>query len=201
MTTEHHLPPAPVAPRRPHTITTHGDARVDPWHWLREQEDPATLEYLHAENAYTEAFLSPLQPLQSAIYDEIRGRIKEDDNTVPEKEDEYYYYVRYEEGGQYPIHCRKRGSEDGPEEILLDVNKLAEGRDYTSLGSFANSPDHRLFAYGADFDGSEQFTIRCWIWKPAKLYPTPSPTPTTACNGLTIAARSTTRCWTSITAR
>ena len=159
MTTEPNLPPAPAAPRRPHTITTHGDARVDPWHWLREQEDPATLEYLHAENAYTEAFLSPLQPLQSAIYDEIRGRIKEDDNTVPEKEGEYYYYVRYEEGGQYPIHCRKRGSEDGPEEILLDVNKLAEGRDYTFLGSFANSPDHRLFAYGADFDGSEQFTI------------------------------------------
>ncbi|MXZ89911.1 MAG: S9 family peptidase [Chloroflexi bacterium] len=160
MTTDHHLPPAPAAPRRPHTITTHGDARVDPWYWLREQEDPATMEYLRAENAYTEAFLSPLQPLQSAIYDEIRGRIKEDDNTVPEKEDEYYYYVRYEEGGQYPIHCRKQGSEDGPEEILLDVNKLAEGRDYTFLGSFANSPDHRLFAYGADFDGSEQFTIR-----------------------------------------
>ena len=160
MTTEHDLPPAPAASRRPHTITTHGDARVDPWHWLREQEDPATMEYLRAENAYTEAFLSPLQPLQSALYNEIRGRIKEDDNTVPEKEDDYYYYVRYEEGGQYPIHCRKQGSEDGPEEILLDVNKLAEGRDYTFLGSFANSPDHRLFAYGADFDGSEQFTIR-----------------------------------------
>ena len=159
MTTERNLPPAPAAPRRPHTITTHGDARVDPWHWLREQEDPATMEYLRAENAYTEAFLEPLQSLQSAIYDEIRGRIKEDDNTVPEKEDEYYYYVRYEEGGQYPIHCRKRGSEDGPEEILLDVNALAEGRDYTFLGSFANSPDHRLFAYGVDFDGSEQFTI------------------------------------------
>ena len=160
MTTEANLPPAPTAPRRQHTITTHGDARADPWHWLRDQEDPATMEYLRAENAYTEAFLSPLQPLQSAIYDEIRGRIKEDDNTVPEKEDDYYYYVRYEEGGQYPIHCRKQGSEDGPEEILLDVNRLAEGRDYTFLGSFANSPDHRLFAYGADFDGSEQFTIQ-----------------------------------------
>ena len=160
MTSKPNLPPAPAAPRRRHTVTTHGDARVDPWRWLRDQKDPATTAYLRAENAYTEAFLSPLQPLQSAIYDEIRGRIKEDDNSVPEKEDEYYYYVRYEEGGQYPIHCRKRGSEDGPEEILLDVNRLAEGHDYIFLGSFANSPDHRMFAYGADFDGSERFTIR-----------------------------------------
>ncbi len=159
MTPNHILPPPPAAPRRPHTVTVHGDARIDPWRWLREKDDPATMAYLHAENAYAETFLSPLQPLQSAIYDEIRGRIKEDDNTVPEKEDDYYYYVRYEEGGQYPIHCRKRGSEDGPEEILLDVNALAEGRDYTRLGSFSNSPDHRLFAYGVDFDGSEQFTL------------------------------------------
>ena len=153
----------PLAPRRPHLVTAHGDTWPDPWFWLREQDDPATMEYLRAENAYTEAFLAPLAAaggLQDAIYGEIRGRIKEDDNTVPEKEGDYYYYVRYEEGGQYPIHCRKRGSEDGPEEILLDVNKLAEGRDYIFLGSFANSPDHRLFAYGADFDGSEQFTIQ-----------------------------------------
>ena len=159
MTADHNLPPAPAAPRRPYTVTTHGDARLDPWHWLREQDDPATLEYLHAENAYTEAFLEPLQSLQTAIYDEIRGRIKEDDNTVPEKEGEYYYYVRYEEGGQYPIYCRKRGSEDGPEEVLLDVNALAAGRDYTRVGAFENSPDHRLAAYGVDFDGSEQFTV------------------------------------------
>ena len=115
MTTTHGSPIPPAALRRPHSLTTHGDTRVDPWYWLREQEDPATMEYLRAENAHTESFLAPLQSLQVAIYDEIRGRIKEDDNTVPEKEGEYYYYVRFEEGGQYPIYCRRPGSENGPE--------------------------------------------------------------------------------------
>ena len=153
----------PSAPQRPHAITVHGDERVDPWYWLREQDDPATMAYLRAENAHTEAFLAPLSAeggLQEAIYSEIRSRIKEDDNTVPEKEDDFYYYVRYEEGGQYPIYCRKQGSEDGPETVLLDVNQLAEGQDYTRVGAFENSPDHRLVAYGVDLDGSEQFTIQ-----------------------------------------
>ena len=149
----------PSAPRRPHVLAMHGVTWVDHWHWLRDQNDPATMEYLQAENAHTDAFLEPLKPLQEAIYDEIRGRIKEDDNTVPEKEGDFYYYVRYEEGGQYPIYCRKQGSEDGPETVLLDVNQLAEGHDYTRVGAFENSPDHRLVAYGVDFDGSEQFTI------------------------------------------
>ena len=160
MTASEQVPTQPIAPQRPHTITTHGDERADPWFWLREQEDPQTMEYLRAENAFTEAFLQPLEALQEAIYAEIRGRIKEDDNTVPEKEGDYYYYVRFEEGGQYPIYCRRQGSDDGLETVLLDVNQLAEGRDYTRVGAFRNSPDHKLAAYGVDFDGSEQYTIR-----------------------------------------
>ena len=160
MTASEQVPTQPIAPQRPHTITTHGDERADPWFWLREQEDPQTMEYLRAENAFTEAFMQPLEALQEAIYAEIRGRIKEDDNTVPEKEGDYYYYVRFEEGGQYPIYCRRQGSDDGPETVLLDVNQLAEGRDYTRVGAFRNSPDHKLAAYGVDFDGSEQYTIR-----------------------------------------
>ena len=160
MTASEQVPTQPIAPQRPHTITTHGDERADPWFWLREQEDPQTMEYLRAENAFTEAFMQPLEALQEAIYAEIRGRIKEDDNTVPEKEGDYYYYVRFEEGGQYPIYCLRQGSDDGPETVLLDVNQLAEGRDYTRVGAFRNSPDHRLAAYGVDFDGSEQYTIR-----------------------------------------
>ena len=160
MTASEHVPTQPIAPQRPHTITTHGDERTDPWFWLREQDDPQTMEYLRAENAFTEAFMQPLEALQEAIYAEIRGRIKEDDNTVPEKEGEFYYYVRFEEGGQYPIYCRRQGSDDGLETVLLDVNQLAEGRDYTRVGAFRNSPDHKLAAYGVDFDGSEQYTIR-----------------------------------------
>ena len=160
MTASEHVPTQPIAPQRPHTITTHGDERADPWFWLREQDDPQTMEYLRAENAFTEAFMQPLEALQEAIYAEIRGRIKEDDNTVPEKEGDFYYYVRFEEGGQYPIYCRRQGSDDGLETVLLDVNRLAEGRDYTRVGAFRNSPDHKLAAYGVDFDGSEQYTIR-----------------------------------------
>ena len=160
MTNSEALPPQPVAPRREHVVAAHGDTWADPWFWLREQDDPATMEYLHAENAYTDAFLDPLKSLQDTVYEEIRGRIKEDDNTVPEKEGDYYYYVRYEEGGQYPIYCRKYGSEEATEEVLLDVNALAEGHDYTRVGTFENSPDHRLIAYGVDHDGSEQYTIR-----------------------------------------
>ncbi len=160
MTASEHVPTQPIAPQRPHTITTHGDERADPWFWLREQEDPQTMEYLRAENAFTEAFMQPLEAFQEVIYAEIRGRIKEDDNTVPEKEGDFYYYVRFEEGGQYPIYCRRQGSDDGLETVLLDVNQLAEGRDYTRVGAFRNSPDHKLAAYGVDFDGSEQYTIR-----------------------------------------
>ena len=151
--------PTPSAPKRPKEITTHGDTRIDPWFWLRDVEDPATLEYLRAENAHTEAVMAPEEELQERLFLEMRARIKEDDSTVPEKEGEYYYYTRFEEGKQYPIHCRKRGSPDGPEEILINVNELAEGKDYTRVGSWENSPDHKWLAYSVDSDGSEQYTI------------------------------------------
>ena len=151
--------PTPSAPKRPQEITTHGDTRIDPWFWLRDVEDPATLEYLRAENAHTEAVMAPEEELQERLFLEMRARIKEDDSTVPEKEGEYYYYTRFEEGKQYPIHCRKRGSPDGPEEILINVNELAEGKDYTRVGSWENSPDHKWLAYSVDRDGSEQYTI------------------------------------------
>ena len=190
----------PVAPRRQYLVSAHGDTWADPWFWLREQDDPATMEYLHAENAYTDAFLDPLKSLQDTVYEEIRGRIKEDDNTVPEKEGDYYYYVRYEEGGQYPIYCRKHGSEDGAEEILLDVNALAEGHDYTRVGTFENSPDHRLIAYGVDHDGSEQYTIR--DGEPRNRRNATGhhiQTPITASNGATITVTFTTRSWTNTT--
>ena len=151
--------PTPSAPKRPKEITTHGDTRIDPWFWLRDVEDPSTLEYLRAENAHTEAVMAPEEELQEWLFLEMRARIKEDDSTVPEKEGEYYYYTRFEEGKQYPIHCRKRGSPDGPEEILINVNELAEGKDYTRVGSWENSPDHKWLAYSVDSDGSEQYTI------------------------------------------
>jgi oligopeptidase B len=153
-------PLPPRAPKRPHQLEFHGETREDPWFWLRQPDDPATLEYLKAENAYTEAVMEPHKELQEALYAEMRGRIKEDDSSVPEKEGDYYYYTRFEEGGQYPIYCRKRGGLDSPEQVLLDVNLLAEGREYLRVGMFKNSPDHRWIAYSVDTDGSERFAIQ-----------------------------------------
>ena len=151
--------PIPIAPKRPKNITTHGEARNDPWFWLRDVDDPETMGYLRAENAYTEAAMAPEEALQERLYQEMRGRIKEDDSTVPEKEGDYYYYTRFEEGLQYPIHCRKHLSLVAPEEVLIDVNELAKGLDYCRVGNWENSPDHRWLAYSVDTDGSEIYTI------------------------------------------
>ena len=151
--------PGPTAPQRPQELSTHGDTRVDPWFWLRDVKDPATLEYLKAENAYTEAAMQPTEDLQRRLFEEMRGRIKEDDSTVPEKEGDYHYYTRFEEGKQYPIHCRKHLSLDAPEQILIDVNGLAKDKDYCRVARWENSPDHKWLAYSVDYDGSEQYTI------------------------------------------
>jgi oligopeptidase B len=149
----------PSAPKRPQELSNHGDIRTDPWFWLRDIDDPATLEYLKAENAHTEAIMEPERELRESLFDEMRGRIKEDDSTVPQKDGDYYYYARFEEGNQYPIYCRKHLSLDAPEEILIDVNVLAKDLDYCRVGSLENSPDHRLLAYSMDSDGSEKYTI------------------------------------------
>jgi len=151
--------PIPIAPKRPKNITTHGEIRIDPWFWIRDVNDPETMEYLKAENAYTEAIMAPEEELQERLYQEMRGRIKEDDSTVPEKEGDYYYYTRFEEGQQYPIHCRKHLSLVGPEEVLIDVNELAKDLDYCRVGNWENSPDHKWLAYSIDTDGSERYTI------------------------------------------
>jgi len=149
----------PSAPKRNKTLTEHGRSREDPWFWLRDKDDPAVMEYLTAENTYTDAVMKPTEELQAALYQEMRARIKEDDASVPQKEGAYFYYCRYEKGGQYPIECRKHDSLDNPEEILLDVNELAKERSFLEIGVCENSPDHRYLAYSVDPDGSEEYTI------------------------------------------
>jgi len=151
--------PKPNAPKRPQELIAHGDTRIDPWFWLRDVEDPETLEYLKAENAHTDAIMAPEADQIERLFAEMRDRIKEDDSTVPEKEGDYFYYTRFEEGSQYPIHCRKHMSLDAPEEVLLDVNELAKGQDYCRVGRLENSPDHKWLAYSMDTDGSEQYSI------------------------------------------
>ena len=149
----------PVAEVTPRVDKLHDDERVDNYFWLRERDNPAVMEYLEAENKYTQAMMKHTERFQERLYEELLGRIKETDLSVPEKIDDYYYYTRTEEGKQYKIHCRKKGSLEAPEEILLDENTLAEGHEYFSLGVYEISPDHQLLAYSVDISGSEVYTL------------------------------------------
>ena len=118
------------------------------------------IAHLEAENAYTAAMTERTKPLEDALFDEIKARIQETDLSVPSPWDGYWYYSRTVEGQQYPIHCRRTGSEDGPEQVLMDENELAGDADFFDLGAFSISPDHRIVAYSTDFDGDEVFTLR-----------------------------------------
>lgn len=149
----------PVAPKRPQELIMHGDKRIDDYYWLREKDNPEVTEYLKAENAYTEAQMKHTEALQKKMYEEILGRIKESDLSVPYRVDDYYYYYRTEEGKAYSIFCRKKGSLDAPEEVLLDQNQLAEGEEFFSLGVLSVSPNHQLLCYSVDTTGAEQYTL------------------------------------------
>lgn len=149
----------PDAARRPYKLTIHDHTRVDDYYWLRERNDPQVIAYLEAENAYTQQMLGHTEALQESLYEEMVARIQETDQTVPERIGNDYYYTRTEKGKEYSIYCRKRGSLEAPEEILLDLNVLAAGYDYLGLGIYKVSPDQNVLAYSLDTNGSEKYTI------------------------------------------
>src|SRR6266849_4092792 len=153
----------PVAPKHPTILTRHGDKRVDDYYWLRHKQDPAVLDYLQAENAYAAAVTKPLKPFEDTLYREMVGRIQETDLSVPYQVRGWLYYSRTEAGKQYPILCRKSvaGGETAPEEILLDVNKLAKGKAFMAVGDVALSEDDRLYAFTTDVTGFRQYTL--WL--------------------------------------
>lgn len=150
----------PRARRQPTERLLHGETSVDDFAWLRDRDDPDTLPYLEAENAFTAHETAHLEALRQTIFDEIKTRTQESDLSAPSRKGDWWYAARTEEGKQYPIMVRMAGTPDGPEEVLLDLNLLAEGHEYLQLGVFAVSPDHRLLAYSTDTDGSEYFTLR-----------------------------------------
>jgi oligopeptidase B len=158
--TTHTTSAPPVAPRDDHESVVHGDIRRDPYFWLREKDDPRVLEYLAAENTYTDSVMAPTEELQQRLYDEILSRIQETDTSAPTRRPPYLYYSRTEEGKQYAILCRRTDAADASEEILFDENAMAEGHDYFQLGTFAVSEDHTLAAYSEDFTGAESYTMR-----------------------------------------
>ena len=152
-------PMPPVAERRPHVDTNFGDVRHDDYFWLRNKPDPAVRAYLEAENGYADAVMAPMAGLRETLYREMLSRIKQTDLSVPYLEHGYYYYTRTVEGQQYPIWCRKRGSLDAAEEVLIDLNQLAVGKSFAGLGDFAVSEDGNFLAYTLDTNGFRQYTL------------------------------------------
>ncbi len=153
------VPAPPVAKKVPKTIAIHGEERVDDYGWLRDKTNPETIQYLDAENTYADAVMKPTEGLQKQLYDEMLGRIKQTDVNVPFRKDGYFYYSRTVEGKQYSIHARKKGSLDAEEEILLDVNQLAEGKKFMSVADMKVSDDTNLLAYTTDDNGYRQYKL------------------------------------------
>lgn len=149
----------PKAKIVPKTIELHGDKRSDEYFWLRERDNPEVRAYLEAENRYTEARMKDTEALQKRLYEEIVGRIQEDDVSAPVHRGGYLYYSVTRKGLQYQINCRRKGP-SGAEEVLLDSNELAKGHSYFVLGGFSPSPDQKLLAYATDTKGDEKLTVR-----------------------------------------
>lgn len=165
---------APDVAKKPHEVKApFGATRNDDYYWLRDDDrkSPEMLAYLNAENAYTDAVLAPTKPLQEKLYNEIVGRIKQDDASVPYRERGYWYYTRFETGKDYPIQARRKGSMDAPEEILLDVNQMAEGKGYFSVGDAQVSQDNKLLAWADDAVGRRQYVIRFKNLETGEIYP------------------------------
>ena len=151
---------APAVEKKPRELEVHGDVRVDDYYWLRERDNPEVIAYLEAENDHLETSLADSAGLRERLVDEMRSRIKEVDSTAPYKHDEFYYYRRFEEGLEYPIYCRRKGSMEADEEILLDVNKIAGDEPYFAVAGFRVSPDHKKAAFGVDTVGRRFYTLR-----------------------------------------
>ena len=127
----------PKAEKHPKVLRIHNDERTDDYYWLNERDNESVLDYLRSENAYTKAMLSHTEDFQKALFEEMKGRIKEDDATVPYKLNGYWYITRYEKGKDYPVYVRKKETLEAPEELLFDCNAMAEGHTYFNLGSIA----------------------------------------------------------------
>jgi oligopeptidase B len=161
----------PVAKKVPKTTAINGRTLVDNYSWMRDKKNPEVAAYLQAENAYTDAVMKPTLPLQKKLYDEMLSRIKETDVEVPYSEGDYFYYTRTEAGKQYNIHCRKKGSLDAPEELLLDENELAKGQKFMSVAAFSVSDDGNSLAYTTDNTGFRQYTLAVKDLRTGKLLP------------------------------
>ena len=150
----------PKAEKIPFKHEIHGDVRIDNYYWLNERDNEKVIDYLNNENSYTKKILKPTQKLQDELFQEMKSRIKEDDTSVPYYYNEYWYMRKYEKGKDYPIYLRKYKSLDADEELLVDVNKLAEGYSYFQLRGISISPDNKKMAYAVDTLSRRIYTIK-----------------------------------------
>lgn len=152
-------PAPPTAPKRPHSFDFHGTKIDDPYFWMKDKKDPEVIRYLESENAYRESITKPLQPFEETLYNEMLSHIKQTDLGVPVQDNGFWYYSRTEEGKQYPFYCRKKGSLESTEEVLLDVNSLAKGKKFLSAQPRGASDDSRLYAYATDTTGFREYYL------------------------------------------
>ncbi|WP_221420217.1 S9 family peptidase [Fulvivirga sp. M361] len=152
-------PIPPKAEKIDKELVAHGQTRMDPYYWLNDREDANVISYLEAENAYTDTMMKHTEVFQTNLYNEIVGRIKQTDESVPYKSNGYWYYTRYEEGNEYPIHCRKKETLEAPEEVMLNVNEMAEGHEYYQVAGLNVSKDNKLLAFGVDTVSRRKYTI------------------------------------------
>jgi oligopeptidase B len=164
-------PQPPMAEKKPKTTNIHGVTLVDDYFWLREKANPAVMSHLKSEDAYTDMVMKPTAPLQEKLYNEMLSHIKQTDSNVPYRYGNYFYYTRTFEGKQYPVYCRKKGSIDAAEEILLDVNELAKGQPFMAIGDFVPSDDGNLLAYTTDNTGYRQYVLQVKDLRTGELLP------------------------------
>jgi len=161
----------PMTEKKTKTTTIHGDTMVDDYFWLREKTNPEVIRHLEAENGYAEAMMKPTAALQVKLYNEMVGHIKETDRSVPYRWGGYFYYTRTEQGKQYPINCRMKGSLDAKEEVVLDQNEMAKGLKFFSIGAFVPSDDGNLLAYSTDTTGYRQYKLQIKDLRTGQLLP------------------------------
>ena len=159
MTCSKAVPQPPIAEVVAHELEEHGDVRIDNYYWLRERDNPAVISYLDSENTYTDAMMLGTAPLQTELFDEIKGRIKQTDTSVRAADHGWLYYHRTEDGKEYRIHCRIKDEAGAEETILLDVNLIAEGHDFCSAGRIRVSPESDIMAYAVDTVGRRKYTL------------------------------------------
>ncbi|WP_202910397.1 S9 family peptidase [Hymenobacter sediminis] len=165
------MPKPPIAAIKPKELKSPFGTRTDNYYWLNQRENPEVISYLNAENAYFEQQMAPVKGLEEKLFQEIKGRIKEQDESVPYRDNGYYYYTRFEAGAEYPIYCRKKGSLTAPEEVLLNANELGKGKAYYQIGGFEVSDDNQVLAYSEDVVSRRLYTLRFRNLKTGQLYP------------------------------